>query len=126
MACQTVAKKGGRNQTEKMNAAFVPLTMGDVRERLAANMRRLRAARGISQERLALEAGVDRTMLSKIERRISNPSMETLLKLANRLGVDPVALLEPGPLVSLPAGSNYRMTSSHPIAVHEPGQDKSA
>lgn len=96
------------------------MTMDGVRERLATNMRRLRAARGISQERLALEAGVDRTMLSKIERRISNPSMETLLKLANRLGVDPVVLLEPGPVSSLSDGSNYRMTTGHPIAVHEP------
>lgn len=69
------------------------VSMDEIRVRLASNLRRLRAERGISQERLALEAGVDRTMLSKIERRISNPSIETLLKLANRLHVDLVALV---------------------------------
>jgi transcriptional regulator with XRE-family HTH domain len=73
------------------------VSMDEIRIRLAANLRRLRAERGISQERLALEAGVDRTMLSKIERRISNPSIETLLKLANRLRVDLVYLVAPLP-----------------------------
>lgn len=48
---------------------------------------------GLSQERLALEAGVDRTMLSKIERRLSNPSLETLVKLALPLGLDVSDLL---------------------------------
>jgi transcriptional regulator with XRE-family HTH domain len=71
------------------------VSMDEIRSRLAANLRLMRAERGISQERLALEAGVDRTMLSKIERRISNPSIETLLRLANRLGVDLSTLVAP-------------------------------
>lgn len=41
----------------------------------------------MSQERTALDAGIDRTMLSKIERGITNPSLDTLLKLANYLDV---------------------------------------
>jgi len=71
------------------------VSMDEIRVRLATNLRRLRGERGVSQERLALEAGVDRTMLSKIERRISNPSVEILLKLANRLNVDLVSLVFP-------------------------------
>lgn len=64
-----------------------------LRSRLALNLRRLRSHAGLAQERLALEAGVDRTMLSKIERRVANPSLETLIKLSRRLGVDVVELL---------------------------------
>ena len=41
-----------------------------------------------SKERLAFDAGVDRTVVSKIERAVTNPSIEILLKLANQLDVD--------------------------------------
>ena len=58
-----------------------------IRSTIAINLRRYRAERGIAQEKLALIAGVDRTMVSKIERELTNPSIETLLKLANVLGV---------------------------------------
>ena len=34
------------------------------------------------------DAGVDRTVVSKIERAVTNPSIEILLKLANQLDVD--------------------------------------
>lgn len=54
---------------------------------LSDNIKRLRAARGLAQERLGLESGVDRTMVSKIERRIANPTLEMLVKLANTLEV---------------------------------------
>ena len=99
--------------------------MDVLRERLATNLRRLRAEREISQERLALEAGVDRTMLSKIERRISNPSIETLLKLSNRLAVDFVAIVSPIEVSEGPsAGSGRRAPrASRKFAVHEPSPD---
>lgn len=60
---------------------------------VANNVKHYRAAKGISQERTALEAGIDRTMLSKIERAITNPSLDTLLKLANYLDVTVSELL---------------------------------
>ncbi len=47
----------------------------DVRERLAANMKRLRKERGWSQEVLADEAGLDRTYISGIERKVKNPTI---------------------------------------------------
>ncbi len=59
---------------------------------LSENIRILRGKRGLSQERLALEAGVDRTLVSKIERTIANPTLEVLAKLAFVLDV-PVARL---------------------------------
>ena len=100
------------------------VSMDEIRARLAANLRRLRGERGISQERLALEAGVDRTMLSKIERRISNPSIETLLKLANRLNVDPVSLVSPLTDFYPQERASARHTGDAPggsvMVIHEP------
>ena len=71
-----------------------PTTIKSVRSIIALNIRRCRAELGIAQERLTLTAGVDRTMVSKIERELTYPSIETLLKLANVLGVSVSALLD--------------------------------
>ena len=60
---------------------------------LSANLKTLRLERGIAQERLGLESGVDRTLISKIERQIANPSIEILSKIAAYLGVSVVELL---------------------------------
>ncbi len=60
---------------------------------LSDNIKRLRRTKGLAQERLGLESGVDRTMVSKIERRIANPTLEMLVKLANTLEVPVVDLL---------------------------------
>ena len=50
-------------------------------------LRELRTERGISQERLALNAGLDRTYVSGIERGERNPSLTNLLKLSATLGI---------------------------------------
>lgn len=63
-------------------------TLEEVRTALALNLRTIRLSKGIAQERLALDAGVDRTVVSKIERAVTNPSLEVLLKLANHLDVE--------------------------------------
>lgn len=69
--------------------------LGDVRERLSQNVIQLRKARGLAQERLALEAGIDRTVVSKIERKLANPSLEILVRLALTLEVQVGELLKP-------------------------------
>ena len=63
---------------------------------LSANIKTLRKSKGLAQERLGLEAGVDRTLISKIEREIANPSLEILCKVAARLEVTvPELLIKP-------------------------------
>ncbi|URI15956.1 helix-turn-helix domain-containing protein [Brevundimonas albigilva] len=54
---------------------------------VAWNLRRLRTERGVSQERLAADAGVDRAYVSELEREQGNASVDMLDKLASVLGV---------------------------------------
>ena len=65
----------------------------DVRERLAANLRRLREEAGLSQEKFGLEHGIDRTYISGIERGTRNPTVTVVQRLAEALGVDVADLL---------------------------------
>ena len=58
-------------------------TLEEVRLDLAMNLKALRAEKRVTQERLALDAGVDRTVVSKIERAKTNPSLDVLLRLVN-------------------------------------------
>ena len=60
---------------------------------LAIRVKTLRMALGLSQEAMALEAGIDRTYASQIERGISNPSLRVICAVAKILGVEPVDLL---------------------------------
>lgn len=52
---------------------------------MAWNLRRLRVARGLSQDGLALEAGVDRTYVGRLERSIENPTVGVLERLGAAL-----------------------------------------
>ena len=54
---------------------------------VAWNLRRLRTERGVSQERLAADADVDRAYVSELEREQGNASVDMLDKLASVLGV---------------------------------------
>ena len=68
------------------------------RELLAWNLRLLRTARGLSQERLAVDAGVARGWVSRLERQHGNTSLDLLDRLAQALEVPVAALLaEPAP-----------------------------
>ena len=72
-----------------------PKTLEELKADLASNLKVIRKAKGLAQERLALDAGVDRTVVSKIERGVTNPSLEILLRLANHLNVEVGQLLLP-------------------------------
>lgn len=65
----------------------------DLRDAFAANLRRLRHAKGISQEDLAFEAGINRSYMSKLEKGATYPGLEIIAKLATVLEVEPAELL---------------------------------
>ncbi len=65
------------------------------RDILARNVRLLRAERGLSQEALAFESGINRTYLSDIERGVRNVSIDNLSRLATALDVPVWQLLHP-------------------------------
>jgi transcriptional regulator with XRE-family HTH domain len=52
---------------------------------VARNLRRLRVRRGLSQESLAVDAGVDRTYVSRLERGLENPTVALLDRLGSAL-----------------------------------------
>ncbi len=52
-------------------------------------LREIRRSKDISQERLGLDAGFDRTYISLIERGINSPTIRTVVKLASVLKVTP-------------------------------------
>lgn len=60
---------------------------------IAANVRRLREKRGLSQEKFAEVAGLDGRFTQRVERGRLNFSIETLVRLAAALGTTPGALL---------------------------------
>ncbi len=62
---------------------------------LAENVRRRRLAAELSQEDLALEAGLDRTYISQVEREKRNVTIEVLARLARALGTTADQLLIP-------------------------------
>ena len=60
---------------------------------LGENVRKARQARGLSQEELALEAGMKRSYLSELERGLRNPTVRALERLALALQTEPSDLL---------------------------------
>lgn len=57
----------------------------DVRDRLAGNMKALGKERGWLQETLAGEARLDRTYVSGIERKLKNPTVTVVERIASAL-----------------------------------------
>ena len=66
----------------------------DLREVFAGNLRRLRHAKGLSQDDLAYEAKISRSYLSQLEKGTFYASLKIVGKLAKVLTVDPAELLK--------------------------------
>ena len=66
----------------------------DLNQRIAARVRDLRAARGLSLDALATHCGVSKSMISLIERGESSPTAVLLEKLATGLGVTLASLFD--------------------------------
>jgi transcriptional regulator with XRE-family HTH domain len=65
----------------------------DARARVAHNVRRLRVRAGLSQEDFAVDSGIDRTYVSRIERGLENPTVAVLARIARALNTDIVDLV---------------------------------
>jgi transcriptional regulator with XRE-family HTH domain len=80
----------------------------DLRDVFAANLRRLRHEKGLSQDDLAYEAEVSRSYLSQLEKGAFYASLKIIGRLAEALGVEPAKLLK------LPAGNNRTKQPTRP------------
>ncbi|CAL9634541.1 HTH-type transcriptional regulator SutR [Streptomyces sp. enrichment culture] len=79
---------------------------------LARNVRRWRTERGFTLDALAARAGVSRGMLIQIEQARTNPSLGTVVKIGDALGVSITTLLdrEQGPRIRIvPAEQAVRL-----------------
>lgn len=72
---------------------FTPKTEAELRTTLSETLKRYRTLRGLSQERLATLAGVNRTFVGQIERQQKNVSIDSLRRLANALQCEVYMLL---------------------------------
>jgi transcriptional regulator with XRE-family HTH domain len=68
--------------------------VADINARIAARVRELRAARGLTLDTLAARCGVSRSMISLVERGESSPTAVVLEKIASGLGVSLATLFE--------------------------------
>ena len=78
-------------------SSIVENVQGDLQRIAGANIRAIRKQRGVSQEQLADALGVHRTYMGGVERGERNLTLRSLERLAERMGVDPVTLLQPPP-----------------------------
>jgi transcriptional regulator with XRE-family HTH domain len=67
-----------------------------MKETLAVNLRRVRKERGLSVQELARRSGVTRQTLIALEAGTANPTLETLMSIAEALGVQSAVLLTTG------------------------------
>jgi transcriptional regulator with XRE-family HTH domain len=67
----------------------------DMRTLVGRNVRRLRLARGFTQEQFSEASGFTQQYISGLERGARNPTVVSLFELAVALGTTPVALITP-------------------------------
>ena len=58
-----------------------------ITEKIWARIKQIREIQGISKEKLALKADVDRTYLAGVEQGKRNPSIKSLEKIVNALDI---------------------------------------
>lgn len=66
----------------------------DLGKIIAFNLKKLRTERNLSLGQLATESGISKTMLSDIEKGGSNPTINTIWKIANGLNVPYTSLID--------------------------------
>jgi transcriptional regulator with XRE-family HTH domain len=64
-----------------------------LRQIVARNLRVLRKQKGLSQEELAFQAGINRNYVGQIEREEKSPTVDVVEKLCASLGISPATLV---------------------------------
>jgi transcriptional regulator with XRE-family HTH domain len=83
-----------------------------IAQAIARNLRRLRASRGWSLDLLAARSGVSRGMVIQIEQARTNPSVATLVRIADALGVSIAQLVD---VADAPAVRVIRAANAVPL-----------
>ena len=86
----TIANTGPTGDT-----AFVRSSEGDLAKRVGSNVRRIREARGMSQDDLAQVIGSHRAAVGRLERGERNVTHRTVERIAEWLGINLMRLFEP-------------------------------
>ena len=76
----------------------------DTRAIIGWNLRALRVERGLSQERLGLSSGIDRSYVGRVERGTENVTVDRLDQFAAALGVPVRRLFDEPANAERPAG----------------------
>jgi putative transcriptional regulator len=82
------------NKIQAFILFFYMLTEQEILVKFGKNLRKVRLAKNLSQETLALDIGFDRTYISLLERAKRNPSLITIYRIANHLKIDIKELFE--------------------------------
>lgn len=72
----------------------MPLGM-DIRSLIGQNFARIRKEKGLTQEQVEERSGFSQQYLSGLERGRRNPTVVSLVEIAQALGVDYIELLKP-------------------------------
>ncbi len=67
----------------------------DIRRLVGRNVRRLRLAKGLTQEQFSVASGFTQQYISGLERGARNPTVLSLHQLSSALDVPPVTLMLP-------------------------------
>lgn len=78
----------------------MPTPLSPYHAAFGAALRELRDEKGMSQETVALEAGLNRGYYSGVERGVRNVSLANIVKIAGALGVRPSEILARAEAVS--------------------------
>ena len=70
-----------------IDTTFVP-NQSIIHKKIASKIREIRKSKGITQEKVALDADLNRAYIGYIERGERKPSVETLEKIAKVLKID--------------------------------------
>jgi DNA-binding XRE family transcriptional regulator len=84
---QNQSEHNSRDIASGLVAGDLPAYGMNGRALVAWNLRRIRVQRGLSQERLAHDAEVDRSYVGGLERQEENPTVDVLDRLAKTLEV---------------------------------------